>query len=100
MLDFLRSNPTILAKNPTRIETVATPPLFVLSDDGDGTLQMQFFLAGLALVGDVANVEIGAGRAVHFGQLALAVPLDERVFSVMKNIAPTVENHGLGTRNE
>ena len=58
---------------------------------------MQALLPSCANVRDIGDIEVGTWRAVHFGQLALAVPLDERVFSVMKNIAPTVENHGLGT---
>ena len=61
---------------------------------------MQFLLPCLALIGDVGDIEIGARRAVHFGDLALAVPLDERVVGVVKDVAPTVENDGFCTCNQ
>ena len=61
---------------------------------------MQRLLPCHTHVGDIRDIEIRTRRTVHLGLLALAVPLDEWVIGVKKDIAPTVEDDCLGTRDQ
>ena len=61
---------------------------------------MQRLLPCLIHVCNIRNIEIGSLRTIHIGLLALAIPLDERVVGIVKDVAPTVEDDRLGTGNQ